>query len=100
MIDNWQELYSNLFEILSNKLTDSVKKDVFFELIFMTYSYVHRMINQDAFPNAINLFSKDLMTGRGRGKYMYKHSVRFEARLFFEDLLKRYFPHNEIKYIV
>lgn len=56
---------------------------MFFELIFMTYSYVQRIINQKAFPNAIDLFSKELMTGRGRGKYMYKPSIRNEATLFF-----------------
>lgn len=100
LVDNWKDLYSSLFEILSTELSQEVKKDVFFELIFMTYSYVHRMINQEAFPSAIDLFSKDLMTGRGRGKYMYKFSIRDEATLFFKELLKRYFPDNEIKYIV
>lgn len=71
-----------MFEELNEKLSDDVKKDVFFELIFMTYSYVHRMINQDAFPNAINLYSPDLMTGRGRGKYMYKPVIKEEASKF------------------
>lgn len=47
-------------------------KRCIFELIFMTYSYVHKMINNDAFPNAIKLFDENIMTGRGKGKYMYK----------------------------
>ena len=100
LVDNWKELYSNLFEILSNELSEYVKKDVFFELIFMTYSYVHRMINQEAFPGAVDLFSPELMTGRGRGKYMYKPAIKSEATLFFRDLLYRYFPENEVAYIV
>ena len=57
-------------------MNDNVKKDVFFELIFMTYSYVHKMINNDAFPNAIKLFDENIMTGRGKGKYMYKEKVK------------------------
>ena len=70
------------------------------ELIFMTYSYVHKMINNDAFPNAIKLFDENIMTGRGKGKYMYKEKVKDEARLFFEQKMKEYFPDNKIMYIV
>jgi len=77
-----------------------VKKDVFFELIFMTYSYVHKMINTEAFPNAIKIFDEEKMTGRGRGKYMYKEKIREEGKKFFEEKMKKYFPNNEIKYIV
>ena len=100
LVENWKTLYTKLFEELNERLSDDVKKDVFFELIFMTYSYVHRMINQDAFPNAINLYSPDLMTGRGRGKYMYKPVIKEEASKFFRNLLNRFFPSNEIIYIV
>jgi len=100
LTDNWKEIYSKLFEILNEKLSPEVKKEVFFELIFMTYSYVHRMINNDAFPSAPELYSKDLMTGRGHGKYMYKPLIKEEASLFFRELLKKYFTNNEIRYIV
>ena len=100
MIDNWQEEYENLIKYLHENLSEEVKKDVFFEIIFMTYSYVHRMINQDAFPNAINLYDPNLMTGRGRGKYMYKNYIREEGELFFRKKLKQYFPKNKIIYIV
>lgn len=100
MIDNWKEEYKNLIKYLQENLSEEVKKDVFFEVIFMTYSYVHRMINQDAFPNAINLYDPNLMTGRGRGKYMYKSYLREEGELFFREKLKQYFPQNKIIYIV
>ena len=99
-IENWKEEYENLIKILSDLLSDEVKKEVFFEIIFMTYSYVHRMINQDAFPNAINLFNQELMTGRGRGKYMYKANIKKEGEEFFREKLKKYFPENKIIYIV
>jgi len=68
LVENWQKLYSDLIEYLYNNLSYEVKKDVFFEIIFMTYSYVHKVINIEAFPNAINLFDEKLMTGRGRRK--------------------------------
>lgn len=66
----------------------------------MTYSYVHRAINAEAFPNNVNLYDKEKMTGRGRGKYMYKSEYRAAGELFFIEKLKKYFPNNEIKYIV
>lgn len=100
LVDNWKNLYEELIKYLDENLSIEVKKDVFFEIIFMTYSYVHRMINNDAFPDRINLYNQDIMTVRGRGKYMYKKEVKEEGEVFFRDKLKRYFPSNEILYIV
>ena len=99
-LDNWQQLYLELIQRLYSELSEQVKKDVFFEIIFMTYSYVHTKINEEAFPNAINLYNKDLMRGRGRGKYMYKDNLREEGRKFFIEQLHKYFPNNKIEYIV
>lgn len=100
LIDNWKEEYENLIKYLSENLSEEVKKDVFFEVIFMTYSYVHRMINQEAFPNAINLYDQELMTGRGRGKYMYKSTIKQDGEIFFRNILSKYFTNNKIVYIV
>lgn len=100
LVDNWRNLYEELIKYLDENLSIEVKKDAFFEIIFMTYSYVHRMINNDAFPDRINLYNKDIMTVRGRGKYMYKKEVKEEAEVFFREKLKKYFPSNEILYIV
>ena len=100
MIEGWKELYKNLIKELAQKLSDEVKKDVFFEIIFMTYSYVHTKINEEAFPNSINLYDKENMTGRGKGKYMYKQDLRKDGEDFFRKELAKYFPHNKIIYIV
>ena len=100
MVENWKDLYLELIQRLSNELSDKVKKDVFFEIIFMTYSFVHTKINEEAFPNAINLYNKELMTGRGKGKYMYKNNLREDGENFFRENMKKYFPNNEIMYIV
>lgn len=99
-LDNWKTLYLELIQRLNLELSEKVKKDVFFEIIFMTYSYIHTKINEEAFPNAINLYDKELMTGRGRGRYWYKQAVRQEGDKFFREQMKKYFPANRILYIV
>lgn len=100
LVDNWQVLYEELLKELENKLSKKAKKEVFFELIFMTYSYVHNAINHEAFPNAIELYNKEIMTGRGKGKYAYKPAIKEEAKSHMKELMYKYFPNNEIKYIV
>ena len=100
MIDNWKEKYNELIKILSEKIDAKLKEDVFFEVIFMTYSYVHTKINEEAFPNAIKLYSKELMTGRGKGKYMYKPQIKEEGEEYVRNLINTYFPYNRIVYIV
>ena len=100
LVENWKELYAELIQRLSIELSEKVKKQAFFEIIFMTYSYVHTKINEEAFPNAINLYSKEIMTGRGKGKYAYKQETRKEAETFLREQMQKYFPNNKIEYIV
>ena len=99
LVENWKVQYEELLKFLENKLTEKAKKKVFFEIIFMTYSYVHRMINSEAFPKLINLYNPDIMTGRGKGKYCYRPDVRREAEIEILELMHKYFPNNEIKYV-
>ncbi len=100
LVDNWKELYLELIKQLNSELSKKVKEDVFFEIIFMTYSYVHTKINEEAFPNAINLYNKEIMTGSGRGKYRYKNDIIKEGECFLREQMKKYFPNNSIEYIV
>ena len=100
LVENWKELYENLLKKMMNNLSIKAKKQVFFEIIFMTYSYVHNAINHEAFPNAIELYNKDQMTGRGKGKYAYKSALKEESKKYILYLMKKYFPYSEIKYIV
>lgn len=100
LVDNWKKKYEGLFSFLYDNLSDDAKKDVFFEFILMTYSYIHKVINKEAFPNAIDLYDKDKMKVRGYGKYAYKDSVRKEAEDFFFSNMKKFFPNNVIKYMV
>ncbi len=100
LVPNWQELYSELIQKLSVELSEKAKKKAFFEIIFMTYSYVHTKINEEAFPTSMPLYNKQIMTGRGRGKYWYKNDIRAEAEIFLREKMHQYFPDNKIEYIV
>jgi spore photoproduct lyase len=82
LTENWKELYSGLIDQLSDELTAKAKKQIKIEIIFMTYSYIHRAINNEAFPKAVELYDKTIMTGRGRGKYTYNPAIRAQAKAF------------------
>lgn len=79
MLDNWKELYTQLLDALNDELTQKVKDNMFIEIIFMTYSFIHRSINKEAFPQAIELYDSDLMKGRGMGKYCYRPELRVQG---------------------
>jgi hypothetical protein len=100
LVENWKVLYEQLIKIMAENLNPKVKKQAFFEIIFMTYSYVHRMINKEAFPMAIDLYQKEIMTVRGKGKYRYQTEVKQEAEVFLRNLLEKHFPENKIWYVV
>ncbi len=100
LIDGWESMYTELIEYLENNLSKKAKDTIFFEVIFMTYSFVHNAINKEAFPKSPVLYSKEYMTGRGMGKYSYKGSIKDRAKQVILSLLKKHFPNNEIKYIV
>ena len=97
-VDNWEKLYEELVIYLKENLSEKAKQDVFFEVIFMTYSFIHRKINEEAFPSAINLYDQDLMTGRGKRKYTYKQELRKKGEEHIGKLLEKYFPNNRIVY--
>ena len=99
-LPDWREQYRGLLDTLEQELTPRVKESMTLEVIFMTYSAIHRMINAEAFPDGVELFDKELMTGRGRGKYWYKEAVRKEGEAFFKEELGRRFPKAKLVYIV
>lgn len=100
LVDNYKELYEDLFIQIKETIPKELMQDIFFELIFMTYSFVHDAINTEAFPKAIKIYDKDKFTSRGMGKYSYKKEIKEEATLFFKKLLNKYFPDNKVWYIV
>lgn len=100
LVARWKEHYSMLIDQLSAELSEKAKKELFIEIIFMTYSYVHRAINREAFPNAAELFDPALMTGRGRGKYRYREEARAEGEEFLRTELSKKLGGIPILYVV
>ncbi len=100
LVDDWQAQYSELIEQLADELSCETKKELFIEIIFMTYSYVHRAINNEAFPNSTELYNKELMTGRGQGKYCYRHDIRDQAEQFLRQQISQKLDNLPIIYVV
>lgn len=100
MVENWKALYIEMLDILYEKLSEKVKKSMFIEIIFMTYSYVQNAINEQAFPDRLKLYNKQLMTGRGRGKYCYKQSFREDGEAFLRYEIGKRFDCANIVYVV
>lgn len=100
LMENWQEAYTRLLERLADELSPAVKRQAVIEVIFMTYSYVHRAINDEAFPNAVQLYDASLMTGRGAGKYGYRPEQRTQAEQFLRSELKKWLGEMRVLYVV
>ncbi len=100
ILPNWKELYLELLAQLQQLLSEKAKVNIPVEVIFMTYSYIHRAINKEAFPKAIDLYDKETMTGRGMGKYCYKKEIRDDGESFLRDAILKYLPKAKIEYIV
>jgi spore photoproduct lyase len=100
LTDGWKALYAGLIARLADELSAEAKERLFIEIIFMTYSFVHRAINREAFPNAVELYDRELMIGRGRGKYCYRESVRAEGEDFLREQLSKKLPGVPIVYVV
>jgi len=100
LVPNWHSLYCEMLDALQEQLLPALKGNMIIEVIFMTYSYVHRAINEQAFPNAQKLYHESLMTGRGRGRYCYKQEYRREAEAILRQEIEKRFRAGKILYIV
>lgn len=100
LVEGWQEKYRELLSGLAENLSAKAKKSLFIEIIFMTYSFVHRAINSEAFPKAPEIYDPSLMTGRGRGKYCYKDDLRRAGEAFLREEIKRYLGGIRVLYVV
>lgn len=100
LTDQWPALYKQLIEQLSDELSPKAKKGLTIEIIFMTYSYVSRAINNEAFPNALELYDPSKMTVRGRGKYCYRNELRAQGEELLRNEISEKLPDSKIAYIV
>lgn len=99
LLPEWRHRYKELIEELADTLSEKVKRTGFIEIILMTYSFIHNAINTEAFPNAVNLYDKNQMTGRGKGKYSYRMEARSDAEVFLRKTLSEYLGSMPIRYI-
>jgi len=100
LLPDWKMLYGELIHLLSDGLSERVKKKGFLEIIFMTYGFVQDAINREAFPDAPRLLDRALMSGRGRGKYCYKEPFRADGEAFLRAELAKKLPDMRIAYVV
>lgn len=100
LTEDWKKLYGDLITVLSEQLTEKAKRNAPIEIIFMTYSYVHNAINTEAFPLSDQLYSKELMTGRGRGKYCYRTDLRTDGEAFLRQQIEDKLKEMTILYVV
>ncbi len=99
LVENWRELYTELFKELRDGLSEKMRRQMFLEIILMTYSYVHRAINGEAFPNAPDLYDPERMTGRGRGRYCYRPEERAACEAFLRETIRQILGDVTILYI-
>lgn len=88
LMPDWRRQYGELMDALAGGLSQQVKRTGFVEVILMTYSFVQDAINTEAFPGAVPIFDRALMTGRGRGKYCYRGQARAEAEHFLQEQIR------------
>ena len=100
LMENWSVLYEQLIDQLSDELSPKAKSGLVIEIIFMTYSYVHRAINNEAFPNAVELYDPSLMTGRGRGRYCYRDEQRTRAEQLLRLQIQQKLGESSVLYVV
>lgn len=99
LTDGWEVPYGELIEYLADTLEPETKRGLTVEIILMTYSYVHRAINSEAFPQAPDLYDKERMTVRGRGKYGYRNEERKRAEAFLRAQLADKLSEATIVYV-
>lgn len=98
LLPGWEQMYTRLIDQLADLFSTKVQTTSFIEVIFMSYSFIHRKINEAAFPDAPDLYAQELMTGRGRGRYCYKNEYYEKGQQFLRAVLAKKLPDMNILY--
>jgi spore photoproduct lyase len=100
LLGGYEALYEQLFRTMAEELDPELIRGVPVEIIFMTYGMVTKNINEQAFPNAVQLYDACTMGFCGRARYGYKPEVKQRVSEFLRDRIARYLPEAKIAYIV
>jgi len=98
--EGWEVMYSNMFQEVKETLLPKLKKQLFIEVIFMTYGLPNFFINTESMPKAVNLLDKVKMRTKGLGKYTYRNEYRNPAEEIIRGYIDKYLPEATISYIV
>lgn len=100
LVEDWQEQYADLMDLLAAQLDPDLLQATFFELIFMTFGWANARINEAAMPGVLNVFEREKMRPKGPTKMHYRPELREEAADWFRRELAARFPAAAISYIV
>lgn len=100
LIDGYEQMYERLFQTMANSILPEVLENVLIEIIFMTYGTTTRSINDEAFPNAVQLYNENSMSYCGRSRYGYNQKEKKDVSQFLRDGISRHMPGARIAYIV
>ncbi|EJT6664192.1 spore photoproduct lyase [Clostridium perfringens] len=102
--EGWKEDYENLLKDLKEKLPRDLKHKLTFEVISHRYTTRAKNIIMDIFPDNKLPMDDEKRTFKygqfGYGKYVYKKEYIHEIKEFFMNIIDKYFPMSEIKYII
>ncbi|SMB96501.1 spore photoproduct lyase [Desulfonispora thiosulfatigenes DSM 11270] len=102
--EGYQNEYTELFEHLSDTLNPNLHNSLAFE--FITHRFTSKAKNQilEVFPSStlpMDEVNRQYKYGQfGYGKYIYPKDKMKELRVFFENLMAKYFPQSEFTYFV
>jgi spore photoproduct lyase len=100
LVDDWQEQYAHLFDLLRERLDSDLLRQTFFELIFMTFGWANARINEASMPGVLDVFEKAKMRPKGPTKMTYKPPLREEAAAWFRSEVAARFPEAVVSYVV
>jgi spore photoproduct lyase len=100
LVEGYEEMYERLFRTMAEKIIPEILENVLIEIIFMTYGTVTQKINNEAFPNAVQLYNENTMSYCGRSRYGYNQPEKKQVSEFLKESISRNMPGARIAYIV
>jgi spore photoproduct lyase len=102
MHEGWEEGYLQLFRLLDEKVPQSLRKDITFELIQHRFTKPAKRVIEQRYPKTklkMNEEERRYKWGKyGIGKYIYPKEEEADLRGKIEYYIDQYFPESKIEY--